>query len=117
MLHVLADIIAQARAEKAAGRAVYAVEAHLANMRWNSDLETEHAEDTFKINSEWASWYSRLIQMECPDLIGFFRVKTALADGLVIEGRTWRAFAEEHADELRYDSFESLTDSEWEYNG
>jgi hypothetical protein len=115
--HVLADIIAQARAEKADGRAVYAVEAHLTNMRWNSDLETEHADDTFKINSEWAAWYSRLTQMECPDLVGFFRLRPALADGLVFEGRSWRAFVKEHADELHYDAFESLPDSEWEYNG
>jgi hypothetical protein len=115
--HVLTDMITQARAEKAAGRTVYSADAHLSDVRWNLGLDTKHADNTFKINSVWAAWYSRLIQMECPDLIGFFRVKTALADGLVIEGRTWRAFAEEHADELRYDSFESLTDSEWEYNG
>ena len=114
--HVLADMIAEARSEKAAGRAVYAVEAHLSNVRWNAELNTEHAGDTFKINSEWAAWYSRLIQMDCPDLIGFFRLKIALADGLILEGRSWRAFAAEHADELHYDEFESLTDSEWEYN-
>lgn len=114
---VLADMITQARAEKAAGRTVYAVDAHLSDVRWNLGLETDHADDTFKIDSAWAPWYSRLIQMECPDLIGFFRVKPALADGLVVEGRSWRAFAEEHADELHYDSFEALPNSEWEYNG
>ena len=55
--------------------------------------------------------------MECPDLIGFFRLKPALADGLVVKGRSWRDFAKEHSDELHYDNFESLADSEWEYNG
>ena len=40
--HVLADMIGEARAEKAAGRTVYAVEAHLSSVRWNSDLDTEH---------------------------------------------------------------------------
>jgi hypothetical protein len=114
---VLTDMIAQARAEKAAGRAVYAAEAHLTTVRWNPDLDTEHADNTFKINSVWAAWYSRLIQMDCPDLIGFFRLRTALADGLVVEGRSWRDFAKEHADELHYDIFESLPDSDWEYNG
>jgi hypothetical protein len=114
---VFADMIAQARAEKASGRTVYSVDAHLSEVRWNPDLDTEHADNTFKINAVWAAWYSRLIQMECTDLIGFFRVKTAVADGLVFEGRKWRTFAEEHADELHYESFESLADSEWEYHG
>lgn len=114
---VLAEMITAARAEKAAGRTVYAVEAHLSSVRWNPDLDTEHPDDTFKINSDWSAWYSRLIQMDCPDLIGFFRLKTALADGLVVGGRRWRDFAAEHAEELHYDNFESLTDSEWEYNG
>jgi hypothetical protein len=55
--------------------------------------------------------------MTCPDLIGFFCLKTSLADGLVVDGRSWRDFAEEHADELHYDDFGSLDDEEWEYNG
>lgn len=115
--HMLADVIEQARAEKAAGRTVYAIEAHVCSVRWNSDLDTEHEDDALKISNEWAAWYSRLIQMECPDLIGFFRLKPALADGLIVGGRSWRDFAKEHADELHYDDFESLADSEWEYNG
>jgi hypothetical protein len=114
---VFAEIVRQARTEKTAGRTVYAVEAHLSSVRWNPDLSTEHAGDTFKINSEWAAWYSRLIQMLCPDLIGFFRLKAALADGLVVNERSWREFAKEHADEVHYDDFESLADSDWEYNG
>ena len=103
--HVLADMIKQARAERAAGRSVYAVEAHVSSVRWNFDLDTERADGTVKINADWAAWYSRLIQMDCPDLIGFFRLKTALADGLVVDGRSWRDFAKEHADELHYDRF------------
>jgi hypothetical protein len=115
--HVLADMIEGARAEKTGGRTVYAVDAHLSDVRWDFGLDTEHADDAVKIDSAWAAWYSRLIQMECTDLIGFFRVKTALADGLVIEERSWRAFAKEHASELNYESFEALPDSDWEYNG
>jgi hypothetical protein len=115
--HLLADMVEQARAEKAAGRRVHAIEAHICNARWSSDSDPEHADDTYKIKNEWAAWYSRLIQMECPDLIGFFRLKPALADGLVVDGRSWRDFVEEHEDELHYDEFESLEDSEWESNG
>jgi len=115
--HVLADMMEQARAEKADGRNMYAIDAHISSVRWNSDLDKEDADDFFKIRNEWGAWYSRLIQMECPDLIGFFRLKPALADGLVVDGRSWRDFAKEHADELHYDEFESLADSEWEYNG
>lgn len=114
---VLADMIKQARAEKAAGRSVYAVDAQITNVRWSPDVDIEHADDSFKIGNDWAAWYSRLIQMECPDLIGFFRLKTALADGLVMDGRSWRDFAKAHVDELHYDEFESLPDSDWEYNG
>ena len=99
------------RTEKAAGRGVYAVDAQINNVRWSSDLDTDHADDAFKISNEWAAWYSRLVQMECPDLLGFFRLKTALADGLVVDGRSWRDFAKEHGDELHYDEFESLADS------
>lgn len=113
---VLADMIERARTEKTAGRSVYAIEAHLSGVRWSSDLDTERA-DAFKINSGWSAWYSRLIQMDCPDLIGFFRLRIALADGLVMaDGRSWRDFAKQHSDELHYDNFESLPDSEWEYN-
>jgi hypothetical protein len=115
--HVLADMMTEARAEKASGRTVYSADAHLSAVRWNLALDTEHQDDTFKINSVWAAWYSRLIQMVYPDLIGFFRLRHALADGLVVDGRSWRAFAKEHADELHYESFESLPDSEWEHNG
>jgi hypothetical protein len=114
---VLEDMVEQARAEKAAGRTVYAAEAHLSGVRWNKDIPTERGDEGFKINSIWSAWYSRLIQMVCPDLIGFFRLRNALADGLVINGRSWRAFAKEHADELHYESFEALPDSDWEHNG
>ena len=55
--------------------------------------------------------------MVCIDLVGFFRLRIALADGLVYEGRSWRDFAREHADGLHYELFESLPDSDWEYNG
>jgi hypothetical protein len=114
--HVLVHMIEQARAEKAAGRSIYAIDAHISSVRWSSDLNTEREDDRFKIGNDWSAWYSRLIQMECPDLIGFFRLKTALADGLVVDGRSWRDFAKEHEDELHYDDFESVADSEWEYN-
>src|ERR1035437_75630 len=53
--HVLADMITKARAEKAAGRTVYAVEAHLSDVRWNPDLDTEHPDDNFKIDSVWGA--------------------------------------------------------------
>lgn len=114
--HVLAEMIKQARAEKAAGRSAYAIEASVCSIRWSSDLDIEHPDDSPKMQNGWAAWYSRLIQMECSDLIGFFRLNHALADGLVVHGRSWRSFAKEHADELHYDEFESLPDSEWEYN-
>jgi hypothetical protein len=113
---VLAEMAEQARAEKAAGRTVYAADAHLSGIRWNKDIASERGDDRFKINSTWSAWYSRLIQMAYPDLIGFFRLRNALADGLVIDGRSWRAFAKEHADKLHYDSFDAIPDSDWEHN-
>ena len=53
--HVLADMITEARAERAAGRSVYAVEAHLSSVRWNLGMDTDHADGTFKIDSTWAA--------------------------------------------------------------
>lgn len=114
---VFNDMVAQARAEKAAGRDVYAIEAHVSKVRWDSDTPTNREEGALKIDARWCAWYSRLIQMRCPDLIGFFRLKHSLADGLIENGRSWRDFAKEHADELRYAPYEDLAESEWEYRG
>lgn len=114
--HVLAEMMADARAEKAAGRSVYSAQEHVARVRWGA-TETERGDDRFKINSVWSAWYSRLIQMEDPSLIGFFRLRDSLADGLTWEGKSWVEFAAAHAEELRYSPFADLPDSEWEYNG
>lgn len=113
--HILPELVADALAEKAAGREVYSAQEHIGRVRWGT-TDTDRAEDKFKINSCWSAWYSRLIQMEEPGLIGFFRLRYSLADGLVWKGRTWADFTEEHADDLHYEVYEELPDGEWEYN-
>jgi hypothetical protein len=113
--HVLPEMIAGALAEKAAGRSVYSAQEHVGRVRWGA-TETERGDDRFKINSVWSAWYARLIQMEEPNLIGFFRLRDSLADGLTWKGKSWAEFAAAHAEELRYSPFEDLPDLEWEYN-
>lgn len=111
---VMEEIIAGARAEKAAGRTVYAVEECLTDVRWGNT--TTEKTDQFKINDRWTPWYSRAIQMTCPDLVGFFKMRPAVADGLVwTDGRTWQQFASENADKLQWEPIEELPDSDWEW--
>jgi hypothetical protein len=53
-----------------------------------------------------------------PRLIGFFAMRSSIADGLAWEGRTWQQFASEHEGEIRWkDSFDELPDLDGERRG
>jgi len=112
---VMAEMIAAARTEKASGRPRYAVEECLTDVRWGNTA-TERT-DQFKINDKWTPWYSRAIQMTCPDLVGFFKMRSSVPDCLVwTDGRTWEEFASENSDKLQWsDPFEESPDPGWEY--
>jgi hypothetical protein len=117
-LHLLDWLVQAALAKKAEGRNEYSVGQLLGDARWG-DTETDRGTDRFKINARWVSFYSRAVQMVEPRLVGFFRVRASVADGLVwMDGRTWQQFASEHADEIQWsDPFDELPDSDWEYRG
>jgi hypothetical protein len=115
--HLLEELIANARAEKAAGREMYSVAELLGDLRWG-DTETERGGSRFKIASKFSSWYSRAVQMTSPDLVGFFGMQFCQADGLVwTEGRSWMDFAAENADALRWsEPWDELPDSDFSYS-
>jgi hypothetical protein len=115
-LDVFKGAIARARKEKASGRTTFAVEECLTGVRWGK-TKTEKT-DQFKINDKWTPWYSRAIQMECPDLVGFFKMRACVADGMTwIDGRTWSLFASGNADKLQWsEPFEESPDSDREYS-
>jgi len=71
----------------------------------------------FKIRNGFCAFYARKVQMVDLSLLGFFAVVESLADDLVLEdGRSWREFAKEHADAIRYSTSPDLEeDDEWTY--
>jgi hypothetical protein len=115
---VLEELVANARAEKAAGREVYSAAEHLGDMRWGC-TKTERGGSRFKIDSGFVAWYSRAAQMVAPDLVGFFRLRVCQADALVwTDGRNWTDFAAENADALRWsEPWDELPDSDFSYSG
>jgi hypothetical protein len=113
---VLQAMISHALEERAAGRPVYSIREHTESVRWG-DLKTDPGDDRFKINDHWSPWYSRVIQMEEPRLIGFFRLRNSIADvALVWKGVSWSDFVKQHADEVQYELFEELPHEHYEYN-
>jgi hypothetical protein len=115
---VLAEMLADAQGEKAAGRAVYSAGEHLGQVRWGGTSTDRGENFRFKINSVWGAWYSRAMQMEDPNLIGFFRMRESLADGLIwVDGRKWSDFAAEHRESLKWsEPFEDLSSEDWEFH-
>lgn len=113
--HVLDELVQAALAKQTEGRTEYSMDQLLGDMRWG-DTEIDRADDRVKINARWSAWYSRVVQIVEPRLIGFFAVRSGTPDGLVWEGKTWRQFAAEHEDEINWnDPFDELPDGDWEY--
>jgi hypothetical protein len=74
----------------------------LGEIRW-SDIQVDREEERVKIASKWSAWYSRAAQMVKPELVGFFSVRSSVADGLVwIDGTSWQQFATEHEEEINW---------------
>ena len=113
---LLQECLDAALTKKADGRTEYSMDQLLGEARWG-DTEIDRGTDRVKINGRWSAWYSRALQMMEPRLVGFFYVRSSIADGLVwIDGRRWQQFASEHANEIQWkDPFDELPDSDWEY--
>ena len=116
--HVLEKFIEAALTEQASGREVFSAGELIGDARWG-ETEMDRGIDRFKINDRWVPWYSRLAQMLEPRLVGLFRIRTSIADGLVwTDGRTWEQFKSEHPEKIQWsDPFDELPDGDWEYRG
>lgn len=72
---VYRQIVREARKLKAAGWRHFGIAAIFEALRYRAALRT--ANDSFKLNNNFRSFYARLIMREYPDLDGFFRVRGA----------------------------------------
>ena len=78
----------------------YGMGALLEKIRWDAKLGIIKT-DGFRISNDFQSCYVRYVLMRDPSLCGVFKLsKTSDADPLVIDGRAWTDFAEEHEAEL-----------------
>ena len=116
--HFLELLLKAALQKKADGRREYSVDQLLGEARW-SNSEIDRGDDGLKVNGRWSRWYSRVLQMVEPRLIGFFAVRSSTADGLVwIDSLIWQEFASKHHDKIRWDDlFDQSPDSDWEHLG
>jgi hypothetical protein len=73
--HVYAKMLFQARD---AGYKTYGFPLIFNICRWELGVKTKNTE--FELNNDIAPYYSRLIQQEYPELLGFFETRTSVAD-------------------------------------
>ena len=71
--YVYIEIVAAARKMKAQGRSRYGINSLIEVVRWHRNLTTRG--DEFKINNNFAPFYSRMIMAREPDLSEFFRTR------------------------------------------
>jgi hypothetical protein len=70
---VYAELVAHALKLKRAGRDVYGINSLIEVVRWHRNIQTRG--DEFKINNNYAPFYSRLIMQKEPRLDGFFNLR------------------------------------------
>ena len=83
---VYSEIVNAARKLKASGRDVYGINSLIEVVRWHRNLTTRG--DEFKINNNFAPFYSRLIMARELDLENFFHTR--------IQKTVQRTIEEEH---------------------
>lgn len=76
--HVLETIIRRARIlnsrdQRASMKLMFEL------LRWDHLMTTE-TDEPFKLNNNYTSYYTRLVEAEAPDLIGFFAKRRAKSD-------------------------------------
>lgn len=71
--HVYESFKKYARQLQRAGRDHHSSQAIIERIRWDTMVESKN--DDFKINNNWPSCYSRLLMIEDPSFIGFFRTR------------------------------------------
>ena len=60
------------------GRKHYGIQTVFEVLRWYTDLKTTDTD--FKINNDYAAFYSRMLMAREPSLKNFFRTRQAIAD-------------------------------------
>jgi hypothetical protein len=112
---VFEEMLRGARQFRAEGRSISGIEV-LANQIRYEPVETNHT-DPYKLNNNFKAFYARKLQMVDPSLCGLFGMRESAADDLILEdGRTWRDFAREYSDSLRYAGPEGTEeDMRWTY--
>jgi hypothetical protein len=113
---VFEEMLRRARALLAEGRTITGVDVLVNEIRYES-ADTNRT-DGFKICNNHRAFYARKLQMVDPSLCGLFVMRESMADDLVLEnGRTWRDFAIEHADVIRFAGQEGAEeeDMQWAY--
>lgn len=63
-----------------AGKDNYAARGIFNRMRWFTEIETNDHASTFKINSNYSPYYSRMFMLDFPHLDGFFRTRVVAGD-------------------------------------
>ncbi|MGD1023194.1 MAG: hypothetical protein ABR880_10465 [Candidatus Sulfotelmatobacter sp.] len=110
------EMLRIARALRAEGRKVSSIDVIVNEIRWEGP-DTNHT-DGFKISNSFRAFYARKLQMVDLSLCGLFAMRESMADDLVLEdGRSWREFAREHSDDLRFAGPEGTDeeDTQWTY--
>jgi len=83
--HVFETMVARARQLKARGCQNWAIKNLIEMARWDHQLHT-NSDEPFKLNNNYSAYYTRLIEHECPDLVGFFHKRRSKADTTALTG-------------------------------
>jgi hypothetical protein len=112
---VFDEMLRRAHAFSDEGCEICGVDLIVCEIRYSS-TETNRV-DGFKFSNFLKPFYARKLQMIDPLLCGLFVVHPSVADDLVLtDGRTWRDFASEHSDSIRFEGSNGTEeDAQWTY--
>jgi len=112
---IFEEILRLSREKKADGYKEYSIHGIVSELRCEGP-DSKHP-NGFKIPNGYCAFYARKVQMVDHSLCGFFVVNESMADDLVLDnGTSWREFAKDHADAIRYSaSSDEEEDTEWTY--
>ena len=104
---VFGEMLRRARDLRDEGRKTFGVDLLICEIRYQS-ADTNRI-DRFKIPNFSQPFYARKLQMVDPSLCGLFVMHPCVADDLVLgDGRSWRDFAREHSNSIRYEGSDSM---------
>jgi hypothetical protein len=99
---VFEEMLQRARSLRDEGRDIFGVDLIICEIRYK--WGNTNRIDRFKIPNFLQPFYARKLQMVDPALCGLFVMHPCVADALVLEdGRSWRDFAREHSDSVRFE--------------